>query len=315
MDAIHLEYSAPIRCSRHLIFFNFRNLFRAMKQYSKYAVTITVVILAIISSLGLYQRYTNEPWTRDGQVRANVVGIASRVAGPIVQIPIRDNQEIKKGDLLFEIDPSTYIATVNNCGAKLQQAEAAEVQAKQELDRQTTLYQTKVNDLRDLQNAQDSYAAAQADTAAAEANLQTAQLNLSYTKIFAPVDGYLTNMNTSLGTYVYAGEQLLALVDSSSFWIAAYFMETQLHHLQVGGKASITFIGRNNEPFEGLIESVAWGIFDSNGSTVELLPNVSQTIDWVRLPNRFPVRINITGKPPIPLRIGQTVSVSTSAVH
>lgn len=286
-----------------------------MKQYSKYAVTITVVILAIISSLGLYQRYTNEPWTRDGQVRANVVGIASRVAGPIVQIPIRDNQEIKKGDLLFEIDPSTYIATVNNCGAKLQQAEAAEVQAKQELDRQTTLYQTKVNDLRDLQNAQDSYAAAQADTAAAEANLQTAQLNLSYTKIFAPVDGYLTNMNTSLGTYVYAGEQLLALVDSSSFWIAAYFMETQLHHLQVGGKASITFIGRNNEPFEGLIESVAWGIFDSNGSTVELLPNVSQTIDWVRLPNRFPVRINITGKPPIPLRIGQTVSVSTSAVH
>jgi len=286
-----------------------------MKQYSKYAVTVTVVILAIIASLGLYQRYTNEPWTRDGQVRANVVGIASRVAGPIVQIPIRDNQETKKGDLLFEIDPSTYIATVNNCGAKLQQTEAAEVQAKQELDRQTTLYQTKVNDLRDLQNAQDSYAAAQADTAAAEANLQTAQLNLSYTKVFAPVDGYLTNMNTSVGTYVYAGEQLLALVDSSSFWVAAYFMETQLHHLQVGGKASITFIGRNNEPFDGVIESVAWGIFDSNGSTVELLPNVSQTIDWVRLPNRFPVRIKITGKPPIPLRIGQTVSVSTSAVH
>jgi hypothetical protein len=286
-----------------------------MKEYSKYAVTVTVVILAIIASLGLYQRYTNEPWTRDGQVRANVVGIASRVAGPIIQIPIRDNQEIKKGDLLFEIDPSTYIATVNNCGAKLQQTQAAEVQAKQELDRQTTLYQTKVNDLRDLQNAQDSYAAAQADTAAAEANLQTAQLNLSYTKVFAPVDGYLTNMNTSVGTYVYAGEQLLALVDSSSFWVAAYFMETQLHHLQVGGKASITFIGRNNEPFDGVIESVAWGIFDSNGSTVELLPKVSQTIDWVRLPNRFPVRINITGKPPIPLRIGQTVSVSTSAVH
>jgi RND family efflux transporter MFP subunit len=286
-----------------------------MKEYSKYAVTVTVVILAIIASLGLYQRYTNEPWTRDGQVRANVVGIASRVAGPIIQIPIRDNQEIKKGDLLFEIDPSTYIATVNNCGAKLQQTQAAEVQAKQELDRQTTLYQTKVNDLRDLQNAQDSYAAAQADTAAAEANLQTAQLNLSYTKVFAPVDGYLTNMNTSVGTYVYAGEQLLALVDSSSFWVAAYFMETQLHHLQVGGKASINFIGRNNEPFDGVIESVAWGIFDSNGSTVELLPKVSQTIDWVRLPNRFPVRIKITGKPPIPLRIGQTVSVSTSAVH
>jgi RND family efflux transporter MFP subunit len=286
-----------------------------MKQSSAYLLTTTVVILAVVAALGIYQRYSTKPWTRDGQVRANIVGIASRVAGPIVQIPICDNQPIKKGDLLFEIDPATYIATVNNCGAKLQQAQAAEVQAKQELDRQTTLYQTKVNDLRDLQNAQDSYAAAQANTAAAEANLQSAQLNLSYTKIFAPVDGYLTNMNTSVGTYVSAGQQLLALVDSSSFWVAAYFMETQLHHLQVGGKASITFIGRNNEPFEGIIESIAWGIFDANGSTVELLPQVSQTIDWVLLPNRFPVRIKVTGTPPIPLRIGQTVSVSTSGAH
>jgi len=283
-----------------------------MKKSTAFLVTATVVVLALLSALGMYQRYSTQPWTRDGQVRANIVGIASRVAGPIVQIPIRDNQQVKKGDLLFEIDPSTYIATVNNCGAKLQQAQAAQIQAKQELDRQTTLYQAKVNDLRDLQNAQDSYVAAEANTAAAQADLQTAQLNLSYTKIFAPVDGYLTNMNTSVGTYVYAGEQLLALVDASSFWIAAYFMETQLHHIQEGGKASITFIGRNNEPFEGLIESTAWGIFDPDGSTVDLLPKVSQTIDWVRLPNRFPVRIKVTGTPPIPLRIGQTVSVSTS---
>ena len=284
-----------------------------MKKSTAFLVTATVVVLALLSALGMYQRYSTQPWTRDGQVRANIVGIASRVAGPIVQIPIRDNQQVKKGDLLFEIDPSTYIATVNNCVAKLQQAQAAQIQAKQELDRQTTLYQTKVNDLRDLQNAQDSYVAAEANTAAAQADLQTAQLNLSYTKIFAPVDGYLTNMNTSVGTYVYAGEQLLALVDASSFWIAAYFMETQLHHIQEGGKASITFIGRNNEPFEGLIESTAWGIFDPDGSTVDLLPKVSQTIDWVRLPNRFPVRIKVTGNPPIPLRIGQTVSVSTSS--
>ena len=286
-----------------------------MNKSTAFIVTSTVVVLALLAALGMYQRYSTQPWTRDGQVRANIVGIASRVAGPIVQIPIRDNQQVKKGDLLFEIDPSTYIATVNNCGAKLQQAQAAQIQAKQELDRQTTLYQTKVNDLRDLQNAQDSYVAAEANTAAAQADLQTAQLNLSYTKIFAPVDGYLTNMNTSAGTYVYAGEQLLALVDASSFWIAAYFMETQLHHLQEGGKASITFIGRNNQPFEGLIESIAWGIFDPDGSTVDLLPKVSQTIDWVRLPNRFPVRIKVTGTPPIPLRIGQTVSVSTSAAR
>ena len=279
---------------------------------TKYILTLVTVLLAAAASLGMYERYTTKPWTRDGQVRANVVGVACRVAGPIIQIPIRDNQSVKKGDLLFEIDPSTYIATVKNAQAKLLQTQAAEIQANQELARQTQLYQSKVTDLRDLQNAQDLLAAAQADTAAAQAELDYANLNLGYTKIFAPVDGYITNMNTSPGTYVYAGQQLLALVDSSSFWVAAYFKETQLQHVKEGGKAKLTFIGRENQPFEGEIESVAWGIFDPDGSTVDLLPRVSQTVDWVRLPNRFPVRIRVTGTPPLPLRIGQTISIATS---
>ena len=275
-----------------------------------YFVTGTAIVLALIASLAMYVRYSNRPWTRDAQVRANVVGIASRVAGPIIQIPIHDTQQVKKGDLLFEVDPATYQADVNNCVAKLQQAEAKAVEAKQNLDRQAELYKTKVIDIRDLQNAQDSYVGAQANVAAAQASLDYARLNLSYTKNFAPVDGYLTNINTSVGTYVSAGQQLLALVDSSSFWVAAYFKETQLLHVVEGGKARITFIGRESQPFEGLIESVAWGIFVSDGSTVQLLPDVSQTIDWVRLPNRFPVRIKVTGTPPVPLRIGQTTSVA-----
>ena len=279
---------------------------------TKYILTLVTVLLAAAASLGMYERYTTKPWTRDGQVRANVVGVACRVAGPIIQIPIRDNQSVKKGDLLFEIDHSNYIATVKNAQAKLLQTQAAEIQANQELARQTQLYQSKVTDLRDLQNAQDLLAAAQADTAAAQAELDYANLNLGYTKIFAPVDGYITNMNTSPGTYVYAGQQLLALVDSSSFWVAAYFKETQLQHVKEGGKAKLTFIGRENQPFEGEIESVAWGIFDPDGSTVDLLPRVSQTVDWVRLPNRFPVRIRVTGTPPLPLRIGQTISIATS---
>lgn len=277
---------------------------------SAYFLTAIVILVAAVAALGMYERYTTKPWTRDGQVRANIVGIASRVAGPIIQFPVRDNQMVKKGDLLFEVDPSTYKATVDQCAAKLQQAQAAQIQAQQELQRQTVLYQTKVTDLRDLQNAQDSLAAASANVAAAAADLELARLNLSYTKIFAPVDGYLTNVNTSPGTYVYAGQQLLALVDISSFWIAAYFKETQLQHVNDGRKAKITFIGRENQPFEGIVDSTAWGIFDENGSTVELLPKVGQTVDWVRLPNRFPVRIRATGTPPIPLRIGQTVSVS-----
>ena len=211
---------------------------------------------------------------------------------------------------MFEIDPSTFQAAVDNAAAKLKQAEASQVQSQQELARQTDLYKTKVNDLQDLQNAQDDYAAAVANTAAAQASLETAQLDLYYTKIFAPVDGYLTNMNTSLGQYVNVGEQLLALVDTSSFWIAAYFKETQIKHIQINDKARITLMGHESQPFDGTVVSIAWGIFLQDGATVDLLPDVAQTIDWVRLPNRFPVRIQLSGTAPMPLRIGQTVSVS-----
>jgi multidrug resistance efflux pump len=109
------------------------------------------------------------------------------------------------------------------------------------------------------------------------------------------------------------GDQLLALVDSSSFWIAAYFKETQLVSIKPGRDVKLTLMGYRDQPFGGNIESVAWGVFvqdGSGGSSTGLLAAVNQTVDWVRLPQRFPVRIKITGKPPVPLRIGQTVTVA-----
>ena len=310
MDTRNLASPAFLCCIGCLSGMRRRFDFHPVRIASSHLVTFAMVALAVVATCILYWRYSTKPWTRDGQVRANVVGIAPRVAGPIIQIPIKDNQAIKKGDLLFEIDPSTFQAALQNAAAKLRQAQAAEIQAQQELARQTELYETKTVDLRDVQNAQDNYAAAVADTAAAQANLEAANLNLGYTKVFAPVDGYLTNINTSPGTYVNEGQQLLALVDSSSFWIAAYFKETQLKHIRDGASARITLMGHDFEPFEGKVVSVAWGIFLQDGSTVDLLPAVSQTIDWVRLPNRFPVRVHVTGTPPVPLRIGQTVSVA-----
>ena len=79
------------------------------------------------------------------------------------------------------------------------------------------------------------------------------------------MEGYLTNVNTSPGSYVHKGDQLLALVDSSSFWIAAYFKETQLPSIKPGRTVKITLMGYHDEPFEGKVDSVAWGIFASLG--------------------------------------------------
>ena len=281
-----------------------------------YLITLVVVALAGWAAVALYQQYIQNPWTRDCQVRANIVGIAPRVSGPIIHVAVHDNQDVKKGDLLFEIDPANFQAEVDVATGQLLNDEANLKQHQQDLDRQTDLFKKHVSAQQDFQNAQDAFSAAQAQLTSAKANLELAKLNLDYTKVFAPVDGYVTNMNTSEGTYVTAGKQLIALVDTSSFWIAAYFKETQLPHIQVGQKANMTIMGYGDQPFQGIVRSVGWGIYVQDGSgsdSTGLLPSINQTVDWVRLPQRFPVRIQVLGRSPVPLRIGQTVSVAMTA--
>lgn len=283
------------------------------RRLLNYVITLVLVGLAGWAAVSLYQRYIQNPWTRDSQVRANIVGIAPRVSGPIVRVAVHDNQEVKKGDLLFEIDPADFQAKLDLATGQVLNAEANLKQQQQNLDRQTDLYKKRVSALMDFQNGQDSFAAAQAQLLAAKANMKLAALNLSYTKVLAPVDGYVTNMNTSAGTYVTDGSQLMALVDTGSFWVAAYFKETQLPHIMLGQKAKLTFMGYPDQPFEGVVRSICWGVYVQDGSysaSTGLLPSISKTIDWVRLPQRFAVRIQVVGRPPVPLRIGQTVYVA-----
>jgi multidrug resistance efflux pump len=277
-----------------------------------FLITLVIVCLAGWSAWVLYQRYIQDPWTRDSQVRANIVGIAPRVSGPIIHVAVRDNQQIKTGELLFEIDPADFTAQLDVASGEVLNSEATLKQRQQDLDRQTGLYKSHVVAEQDFQNAQDNFSAAQAQLVSAKANLELARLNLSYTKVFAPVNGYVTNMNTSEGTYVTAGKQLMALVDTSSFWIAAYFKETQLPHIQIGQQANLVIMG-SRQSFSGVVRSIGWGIYVQDGSGSDatgLLPSISQTVDWVRLPQRFPVRIEPSGAPPVALRIGQTVSVA-----
>jgi multidrug resistance efflux pump len=278
----------------------------------KVFITLGVVALALVAALLMYERYLTKPWTRDAYVRANVVGVAPRVAGPIVQIPVKDNQAVKKGDLLFQIDPRTFQATLDQAKGQLAQAQAKLVDLEANAKRAVDLLAKNVISREQYDDQVQAFEAAKADVEAAQAAVENAQLNLDFTTVISPVDGYLTNINTSPGTYVAAGQQLLALVDTSTFWVAAYFKETQINHVQPGDTVRITLMGHNGQPFEGEVVSTAWGIFVQDGSTAgnQMLPDVQQTVDWVRLPNRFPVRVQVTGEPPVPLRIGQTASVA-----
>ena len=83
-----------------------------MNPSRKQLVTFAIVGLAVLLVLLKYRHYLLNPWTRDGQVRADVVQITPRVNGPIVKLAIVDNQFVSAGDLLFEIDPRTYAASL-----------------------------------------------------------------------------------------------------------------------------------------------------------------------------------------------------------
>ena len=89
------------------------------KKRKTYLATGAIVLIAVALVLLKYWDYVVNPWTRDGQVWANVIQIAPRVSGPIVDLPIKDNQFVKAGDLLFQIDPRTYQAALDQAKAQL----------------------------------------------------------------------------------------------------------------------------------------------------------------------------------------------------
>src|ERR1700746_584086 len=73
---------------------------QGLSKLFNYLITLTITGLAVWAGFSLYSRYVENPWTRDGQVRANIVGIAPRVSGPIIRVAVRDNQAVRKGDLV-----------------------------------------------------------------------------------------------------------------------------------------------------------------------------------------------------------------------
>ena len=146
---------------------------------------------------------------------------------------------------------------------------------------------------------------------AAQSSVRDAELNLEFTRVEAPVNGYVTNLNLQLGSQTVANQPALALVDKDSFWVDAYIRETWIRRIQPGDKAVVTLMSYPDQPLKGTVDSLGWGIFRQTGSTgQDLLPNVEATFEWIRLAQRIPVKVTLDDVPDsIVLRLGSTASV------
>ena len=276
----------------------------------KYFSTVIFFAAALAAGWWLWNYYMQSPWTRDGKVRAELVSITPQVSGRIEQLPIRDNQFVTKGTPLLVLDDEPFRIAVLNAGAQLAKAQSDLLKAQHEAHRRQSLPRNVIS-AEDLDAANLSAKAMEAAEKAAQAGLDQARWNLSQTKITAPVDGWISNLEVRPGNYATSGTPLFARVDSHSFYVMGYFEETKLRHIRPGYKASIRLYSDNRE-LHGEVESIGRAIYDQSVETDSgLVPDIKPNVPWVRLAQRVPVRIRLTGVPDdLPLVAGTTCTLS-----
>jgi multidrug resistance efflux pump len=286
------------------------------------AVTLVVVVAALLAARWMWIHYQLAPWTRDGRVRADVAQVSPDVTGFVTEVDVVDNAPVRRGQPLFAIDRPRFQLALEQAEAALKQAEAAVV-AQATVLAQASREDVRNNKLGDLAPAetveqgrarvaqlQASLGQLRAAVAQAVAARDTARLNLARTTVYAPVDGVAANVELRPGDYLAAGRPAFGIVDAASLHVDGYFEETKLARIRIGDKATVQLMG-DGRRLDGHVESIAPGIEDrERGPSGNLLPNVNPTFSWVRLAQRIPVRIRLD-RPPADLRLiaGRTATV------
>ncbi|MBY0558973.1 HlyD family secretion protein [Hyphomicrobium sp.] len=271
--------------------------------------TLSIAAVAAGAVWILWQNYMGKPWTRDGTVRAYVVMLAPEVSGKVIELPIKDNQLVHKGDLLMKIDPRDYHVAVDLAKAAIKQAEADLANKNAQQARRNALTDLATS-VEEKQTYTSSAQMAEAALAQHNAQLTQANINLERTELRSPVNGWITNLLTRQGDYATAGQQVMSIVDADSFWLDGYFEETAVNQIRDGDTAKIWLLGYDNVLY-GRVDSVARGIVVSNATPGNSgLANVNPIFTWVRLAQRVPVRIHFDKIPKdLRLVIGMTATI------
>jgi len=147
--------------------------------------------------------------------------------------------------------------------------------------------------------------------AAAEAAVHSAELDLEYTRVRAPFTGRVVNLNISTGAFARSGVEVFTLVDSGTWYVMANFRETQLRHIPAGASVDLYLQSQPGRRFRGTVVGLGWAVLPENGTSVNGLPRVERSLDWIRLAARFPVRIKVED-PDESFRIGAS---AVATVH
>lgn len=290
--------------------------------------------------------------TDNAFIEAHIHPVAPRISGTVTSVLVQDNQLVKKGDLLVELDATDYRVSVDKAEAELgiarndssgdrlqvaasraalQSARAQQQQAVLDLKRGTALFDKEVVPREQLERLQTALQVADARQRQAEEQLRKdeavagiggassgkahirkqqavlaeSRLRLGYTRITAPVDGYITRKGIEAGAIVQAGQALMAVVPLTETWIVANYKESQLTYIRPGQKVAFRVDAYPGQTFKGTVESIMAG----TGAAFSLLPPENATGNYVKVVQRIPVKIMIdqSSDPQHLLRVGMSV--------
>lgn len=323
---------------------------------------VAILLAAAAGVLFFMRNRQAEPSSDDASIDAEVVHIAPSVTGRIVRLAVHENQAVKVGEPLFEIDPEPYRLHVELAAAELKVAEAllatqgrtvatetaAAAIAREQVAQAGASLQLANNTVSRLQPlAGKGYVSAQvfddartakkkAETAytqaveqaaatlgaigttegaaaAVEARrtaLALAERDLRNTMVRAPHDGRVTGLNVKTGEYVILGQPLFTLVVTDEWFVVANFRETELPLIADEACATAFSLIDRRVPIQGKVESIGWGVADQDRINLPRgLPLVAKSVNWVRVEQRFPVRVRLIDPPPELMRAGASASV------
>jgi membrane fusion protein (multidrug efflux system) len=322
------------------------------KRARALAVLLTIIIIGGWFGLNMFITSKTHIETDNAFIEARIVPVSAKVSGTVARVLVADNQLVKQGDLLLEIDGRDYQLRIaqaaagvgmaeNETGGEQLKAEGAraalqsakarfdqavldlnraeklysrDVLSKEQLDRLTTA--KRVSEAQ-LKEAEDEFKRFQAEAGLAIASggkakvlqsralLDEARLQLSYTKIYAPRDGYITRKSVEAGVNIQAGQPLMALVPLQDAWITANYKERQITWLKPGQKVEFSVDAYPGRTFNGTVDSIMAG----TGAAFSLLPPENATGNYVKVVQRVPVKIGIdtNSDPERLLRVGMSV--------
>lgn len=280
------------------------------RTFGRVALTLAMVLVATLVGRQIWAYYVDDPWTRDGRVRADVVAVTPDVSGPVAEVLVRDEQAVHHGDVLFRIDTARFEIALEQADAVVEARKATLDQAARDYERYRQLDTLSTS----VQKQEQAVAALKLATASyrqALADRNLAALNLDRSAVKASVDGTVTNLDLRPGDYVGAGKGVFALVDRNTLRVEGYFEETKLERIAVGDKATVRLMG-TSVALKGHVQAVATAIADRERSpSGDMLANVNPTFSWVRLAQRVPVRIVLDDAPAdLTLLMGRTATVA-----